>query len=84
MAYKVAFSPSAKRVFDKLPRNVQGRLAGVIDDLSLQPRPHQSLKLTGHDLYRIRSGDYRVVYSIDDDMLVILVVKIGHRREIYR
>ncbi len=49
------------------------------------PRPHGSEKLSGPDqLYRIRAGDYRIVYAVDDDRMLVLVVKVGHRREVYR
>ena len=84
MTYKVEFSPAAKRAFDKLPKDIQRSLAAMIGDLMEQPRPRQSIKMTGHDLYRIRSGDYRLIYRIEDDKLVVLIVTIGHRREVYR
>jgi mRNA interferase RelE/StbE len=85
MAYRIEFVPVANRQFRKLPRNIQARLRVRIDALSENPRPRGVEKLQGEDdLYRIRIGDYRVVYQIQDKVLLILVVKIGHRREIYR
>jgi mRNA interferase RelE/StbE len=84
MIYKVLLTPAAKRQFGKLPRPVQKRLAEVIDGLAKQPRSAQSAKLTGYDLYKVRCGDYRVVYRIEDDRLQVLIVKLGHRREVYR
>lgn len=85
MAYSIEFTGAAKRQFDKLPGNAKRRLAETIDRLSNDPRPDGVMKLSGEgNLYRVRSGDYRVVYRIEDGRLLVLVVKIGHRREIYR
>jgi len=84
MAYKIELATSARRAFDKLPKDAQRRLAETIDGLAEQPRPAQALKMTGKDLYRVRSGDYRVIYQIQDKALLVLIVKIGHRREVYR
>ncbi len=55
-----------------------------IQALAIDPRPTGSEKLSGHDLYRIRQGNYRVLYSIQDTDLVVLVIKVGHRRDVYR
>ena len=55
-----------------------------IQALAIDPRPTGSDKLSGHDLYRIRQGNYRVLYSIQDTDLVVLVIKVGHRRDVYR
>jgi mRNA interferase RelE/StbE len=84
MAYKIEVSTAARRVFDKLPAATQRQLAKTIDGLSDNPRSAQAVKLTGKDLYRVRSGDYRVIYQIQDKILLVVVVKIGHRREVYR
>lgn len=85
MGYSVTFAPAAKRQFDKLPRPVQQRLGAVIDQLADDPRPPEVVKLSAEEgLYRVRSGDYRAIYRIEDDRLVVLVVKVGHRRAIYR
>jgi mRNA interferase RelE/StbE len=85
MAYKIEFTAAAKRQFDKLPDASRRRLAEVVDRLSENPRPSGMAKLSGEDgLYRVRSGDYRIVYRIQDNRLLVLVVKIGHRREVYR
>jgi len=83
--YKVEFRPSARRELKKLPRRDQVRLLRAIDGLAYDPRPPGVKKLTGaDDLYRVRVGDYRVVYQIHDDRLVVLVVRVGHRKDIYR
>jgi mRNA interferase RelE/StbE len=86
MTYRVEFSRSAEREFDQLPQHVSARLASRINALAANPRPPGVLKLTGRttDLYRIRVGNYRVVYAIKDDLLVVLIVSVGHRNEIYR
>ena len=84
MVYKIEIAIVAKRVFDKLHKDAIKRLSETIDGLAELPRPAQALKMTGKDLYRVRSGDYRVIYQIQDKALLVLVVKIGHRREVYR
>lgn len=85
MVYKVKIDQKAQKEFDNLPIHVQERLEKKIDNLAQNPRPQGAIKLTNEDnLYRIRAGDYRVIYQIQDKILLILVVKIGHRREVYR
>lgn len=85
MIYQIEYAPKAGRDFKKLDKTVQRQLMPKIEALAKNPRPHGVEKLEGEDnLYRIRSGDYRVVYQIQDKALIILLVKIGHRREIYR
>ena len=85
MAYAIDFVPSARRELQKLPREVQLKLNQRIDSLSLDPRPRGSKKLKGGDeLWRIRMGDYRVVYEVRDKVLLILVVRVAHSREVYR
>ena len=86
MTYRVEFSHSAERQFDHLPQQTKNRLAPRINALATNPRPSGVVKLTGRttDLYRIRVGNSRVVYAIKDEILVVLVVSVGHRKEIYR
>jgi mRNA interferase RelE/StbE len=84
MAYQVIFKPRPKRELDKLPSPAAERIARAIDALSIEPRPRGCIKMAGPDgFWRIRVGDYRVVYQIHDNQLIILVVRIGHRREVY-
>lgn len=84
MAYSVIVAPAAKRDLKRLPAEAVRRVASAIDDLAEEPRPHGSAKLQGAtDLYRIRIGDYRVIYQIHDRQLRILIVRVGHRRDIY-
>ena len=76
---------SAARALRKLDEITQRRIARTIDCLAFQPRPHGSQKLKGeNDLYRIRAADYRVIYTIRDEQLIVLVIAIGHRSDIYR
>jgi mRNA interferase RelE/StbE len=85
LAYRVEFSTAAERQFKGLPRSVQARVTSRVDRLAEDPRPPGSKRLSGsQDLYRIRIGDYRVIYAIEHEVLLVLVLKIGHRREVYR
>ncbi|MBI4617220.1 MAG: type II toxin-antitoxin system RelE/ParE family toxin [Planctomycetes bacterium] len=83
--YRVEFAPAALRALRALPRDVQRRLRPRIDALTEDPRPAGARKLSGAEtLYRVRAGEYRVVYAVEDDRLLVLVVRIGHRRDVYR
>lgn len=83
--YEVELTSSAARALRKLERPVQVRIARAIESLAADPRPSGVVKLSGDEnLYRIRSGDYRIIYEIVDRVLTVLVIAIGHRREIYR
>jgi len=84
-AYRIEFAPRAYRQFAKLPSGVRRRLGPHIDGLAVEPRPSGVKRLVAdEELYRIRVGAYRVVYAVEEDRLVVLVVKIGHRRDTYR
>jgi mRNA interferase RelE/StbE len=83
--YRLLFKPSAERAFLALPKDVQKRLDRRLLSLRDNPRPSGVKALTGESgVFRLRVGDYRVLYEIHDDELVVLVLKIGHRREVYR
>lgn len=85
MAYNVELKPSAARSLSKLPREIQKNIAAHIDGLSQDPRPRGCKKLeTEQDLYRIRAGDYRILYQVHDRIVLVIVVAIGHRRDVYR
>ena len=85
MSYRIEIKRSARKALLALPAYMQRRVGDAIDGLASEPRPPGVRKLIGSDtLYRVRVGDYRVVYEIHDDRLVIVVVKLGHRREVYR
>ena len=85
MNYEVSISNKASRSLLSLPKREQLRAKRRIDALSEDPRPLGSIKLTGHqNLFRVRFGNYRIIYSIDDDVLIVLVIHVAHRRESYR
>ncbi|BDA66331.1 addiction module antitoxin [Calothrix sp. PCC 7716] len=85
MSYDVKFSKGASKQFKKLSPELQERIQIKIDELADNPRPNGVVKLVnGENRYRIRVGDYRVLYIIFDDVLLVTVVKVGHRREVYR
>ena len=84
MRYRVEFAPPAQRQIRKLSREIQKRVFQRIAELGADPRPVGVKKLADEEnLYRVRLGDYRIVYQIRDRELVVLIVKVGHRREIY-
>jgi mRNA interferase RelE/StbE len=82
--YRIEVTPAALRELRKLPRAVEPRIRGAIELLAADPRPPASRPLRGRDGYRVRVGDYRIIYTISDNVLLIVVVAPGHRREIYR
>ena len=83
--YRIEFVPRARKQFLKLPRAVQERLRPRIDAPAVDPRPAGVVKLKGaEDLYWVRAGDYRIVYQIRDDVLLVLITETRHRREVYR
>ena len=85
MAYQLEMSPRASRDLKKLPTRVQERLKDHIDALAHAPRPSGVVKLGGEvDTYRIRVGDYRVLYEVHDQVLVVIVLTIADRKEAYR
>jgi mRNA interferase RelE/StbE len=85
VVYRIELRPVAVRQFSALPRAVQHRLRAKIDALANNPRPHGVKKLEGSpDLYRARAGDYRIIYQIQDAVLLITVVKVAHRKDVYR
>ena len=84
-AYKIEWLPAAVRRFGRLDPQVQARVLRRISALADEPRPSDVVKLSGADnLWRIRIGDYRVIYRLVDAVLVVTVVEVGHRREVYR
>lgn len=84
-SYRIELKPSVVREMTRLQPRDRRRVAGAIDALAIEPRPHGVEKLKGvDDLWRVRVGDFRVIYTVQDDRLLILVVRVGNRREIYR
>ncbi|MGH3765449.1 MAG: type II toxin-antitoxin system RelE family toxin [Pseudonocardiaceae bacterium] len=83
--YRLEITRDALRALAKLDKPVRRRVQAAIDELSEQPRPPGVLALQGlRRAYRLRVGNYRVIYTVDDNRLLVLVVDLGHRREIYR
>ncbi len=86
MTYRVELRPAAARGLQELDRSARDRIAKVLALLAEDPRPPAGKLLVSHDLprlWRVRTGDYRVIYSIDDQTVLVLVVNVGHRREVY-
>ncbi len=84
MRYQVILPKSVQKELDRLPDDMAGRILARLAGLETNPRPADVKKLKGRDAWRIRVGDYRVIYEIHDRVLQILVITVGHRREIYR
>lgn len=84
MSYDLRIKPSAVKELRALPDDIRARVVDRIRALSEEPRPRGCEKLTGGLRYRVRQGAYRVVYQLDDAAREVLVVKIGHRRDVYR
>lgn len=85
MAYSILLAPPAERQLRALAEPVRKRIVRHLKSLRLNPRPQGVKKLAGEDdLYRTREGDYRIIYTIRDKELIVLVVKIGNRKEVYR
>ncbi len=84
MIYRVIVLSSAQREVKRLPREVQALITAHITALGTNPRPHGVKKLVGRDEYRIRVGDYRIIYTVDDDIVTVTVIRVGHRSDVYR
>ncbi len=83
--YRVEFTAAAARQLRKLPVEHRARIQGRVRERGGDPRPNGAIKLAGESsAWRVRIGDYRVIYDIFDDVLVVTVVAVGHRREVYR
>ena len=83
--YKVELKRDAEKFYRRQNRKIQIQLSDALRKLAADPRPKQAKRLVGMDeLYRIRCGDYRIVYIIEDNKLIILVVRIAHRKDVYR
>jgi len=82
--HKLLLIPSARKDLDTLPNQIFKKIKEKILRLKDNPRPHGCIKLTGEEGYRLRSGDYRILYRIDDTEKTVYIYKIKHRREAYR
>ena len=85
MSYAILVSTRATKDLDGLPPTAQRRIRALIDGLASDPRPHGAQAMAGvADTYRIRVGDYRVVYAVDDAGQLVVIARVGHRRDVYR
>jgi mRNA interferase RelE/StbE len=82
--YSLFIKPSAAKEIEAVPKTNRVRIIERIHSLSTDPRPPGHEKLSGDDKYRIRQGNYRILYTISGNELVVVVVRVGHRREVYR
>jgi len=83
--YKVSIKRSAVKEIEAIPQKKERqRIIRRIGQLAEDPRPPGSKKLSGNDKYRVRQGSYRIVYSIEDNELIVVAVKVGHRKDVYR
>jgi len=82
--YEILFKKSVQKDFNAIPNKDLKKILERIEALAADPRPSGCEKLTGQQRYRLRQGRYRILYSIQDDELTIWVVKVGHRKDIYR
>ncbi len=82
--YKIIVKQSVSKDLKKIPKKDIKRILEMIQALAKNPRPPQSKKLSGQERYRLRQESYRILYSIEDEKLVICVVKVGNRRDVYR
>lgn len=85
MSYKLTYRKSFKKELRKLPTRMRKAIVKRVLSLAIDPRPHGVTKLEGSDTtYRVRQGDYRIIYNIYDDLVIVEVIKIGHRSDVYR
>ncbi|SPD76337.1 Plasmid stabilization system [uncultured Desulfobacterium sp.] len=82
--YKVFFKKSVWKDFESIPKSNLKKILKAIESLGKDPRPPGCRKLSGQERYRFRQGRYRIIYSIQDDELTVWVVKVGHRKDVYR
>ena len=82
-SYKIEVSRSARKAIEKLPKAYVKAVTDTIRQLSEDPRPHGCTKLSGQPGYRVRVGVYRIIYEIKDDVLVVIVIAVGHRKSVY-
>ena len=83
-SYRLQIKASAAKEIEALPKKDRQRVVARIQGLATDPRPPGCEKLSGHEHYRVRQGDYRILYTVHDADLLVVVIKIGHRREVYR
>lgn len=84
MSYRIEVRPAALRALRKLHPEQRKRIQGAIALLAQDPRPPGATSLRGRDGLRVRVGDYRIIYTVQDDVLLVVVVSLGHRKDVYR
>ncbi len=85
MNYRIEWATGAQHAVESLPRDVARRIYARVDSLASNPRPNGCQKLQGGDNeYRVRVGDYRIVYAIEDKAILVIVLRVRHRRDVYR
>jgi mRNA interferase RelE/StbE len=84
MDYRIEYDAGVLKSLRRFPRSIQQRVLRRIEMLAADPRPPGSVKLTGEEAYRVRVGDYRIIYTIENDRLLVLIIDIGHRGDVYR
>lgn len=84
MKFQIILPKSVQKELDRLPDEIASRILARLAGLETNPRPADVKKLKGRDAWRIRAGDYRVIYEIHDRVLQIIIITVGHRREVYR
>ena len=83
--YSIELAPAAVRQLRALPRDAQRRIGRKIDSLADDPRPRGAVALRGaRGIYRLRAGSYRIIYEVRDEKLLVLVIRIAHRKDVYR
>jgi len=82
--YSIQIAASAYRDYKKIPKEKLAKINSAIDGLKINPRPNGCKKLKNRDAYRVRADDYRIIYEIHEKILIILVIRIRHRKEVYR
>ncbi len=82
--YEIILSPKAKKQFDKLNKDLKERIGSVFERIKIRPFSYNLKRLQGTTFYRLRIGDYRIILDIKQDKLIIIVVELGHRKNIYK
>jgi mRNA interferase RelE/StbE len=82
--YRIGIKKSAIKELESIPTRDLGRIMERTESLAYDPRPEGSKKLSGEEKYRIRQGSYRILYAIEDDLLIVYVVKVAHRKDVYK